>query len=136
MHRNLGCRMGGGVVKVVGSGGIGETPWFLFCLEKEYLTRYMLVTWVCGLELVIPYLFCQNSCENRKFLRFLVKSRFLLTLCILSVIVNISKISREHLHYDVIVTSYEDEWYFLVPIERGDPWLYIGSKHTGIGRLI
>ena len=39
------------------------------------------------------------------------------------------------LHYDVIVTSYEDIWYFLVSMESRDPYLYIGSKHKGIGRL-
>ena len=40
---------------------------------------------------------------------------------VMTVIVNISKISRVRLHYDIIVTSYEDGWYFfLVSMERGD----------------
>ena len=37
---------------------------------------------------------------------------FAYSLCILSVIVNIAKTQRARLHYDVIVTSYEDGWYF------------------------
>ena len=61
---------------------------------------------------------------------------FAYSLSILSVIVNISKISRARLHYDVIVTLYEDGWYFLVSMERGDPLLYVGSKHKGEGHSI
>ena len=68
---------------------------------------------VCRLELAFPYLFCQKSHENRMFLRsFGQKSIFAYILCILSVIVNIAKISRARLHYDVIATSYEGGWYF------------------------
>ena len=40
------------------------------------------------------------------------KSLVLYSLCILSVIVNIFKISRADLHYDIIVKSYEEGWYF------------------------
>ena len=53
---------------------------------------------------------------------FSQKSTFAYSLCIFSVIVNISKISRARLHYDVKVTPYEDEWYlFRYQMERGDP---------------
>ena len=68
---------------------------------------------VCGLELAFSYLFWQKSRENRMFLHFFSqKSIFAYSLCILSVIVNISKILRVRFHYDVIVTSYEDGGYF------------------------
>ena len=42
---------------------------------------------------------------------FRQKSIFAYSLCVLSVTVNIAKISKARLHYDVIVMSYEDGWY-------------------------
>ena len=42
------------------------------------------------------------------------------SLCILSVIVKLPKFHRAVIHYDVMETSYEDRWYFLVSNERRD----------------
>ena len=70
-------------------------------------------SWVCGLKFIaFPCLFCQNSRKNsmRHVLTiFSQKSILTYSLCILSMIENIS---RARLHYDVIVMSYEDGWYF------------------------
>ena len=48
----------------------------------------------------------------------------------LSVIVNIAEISGARLHYDVIVTSYEDGWYFFGTYGKRRPI----AIHKGIGR--
>ena len=81
--------------------------------ETKIFDKIYACNLVCGSELAFHYLFCQNSRENCMLLRFLSKNQFLpiLYLLILSAIVNISKISRARLHYEVIVTSYEDGWY-------------------------
>ena len=85
---------------------------------------------VCGLELAFSYLFWEKFSENRLFLRFLAKNRFF---PILFVYCQWLEILRTCLNYDVIVTLYEDGWYFLVSMERRDPELYICSKYKGIG---
>ena len=46
---------------------------------------------------------------------------FAYSLCVLLVIENIAKILLARLHLDVIVTPYEDWYYFLVSMERRDP---------------
>ena len=56
------------------------------------------------------------------FLRFFgQKTIFAYSLRLLSVIEIISQISRARLHYDVIVTSYEDGWYFFGINEKKRP---------------
>ena len=50
----------------------------------------------------------QKSCENSTFLRFLAKNRFLL---IFMNVFNTPKSARARWLYDVIVTSYEVQWY-------------------------
>ena len=90
---------------------------------------------VCGLELAFPYFFCQTSLDNCMFLRyFSQKSIFAFSLCILSMIVNIAKMSWARLHNDVLVTSYEDGWFWYQWKEETHSYNCIGSKCNGIGR--
>ena len=57
-----------------------------------------------------PVIFSNNLFRQLK----VAKSIFAYSLCILSMIVNIAKISRAHLHYDVRVTSEEIHSFILV----------------------
>ena len=79
----------------------------------------------CGLELVFPYLFChKNPWKLHVSTIFLAKNRFLPILCVYCQLF-LKFRGRAFFHFDIIVTSYEDGWYFLVSMERGVPKLYI-----------
>ena len=104
----------GGVVRVWGVvkdyvRGVGEIPWFLYCPFHNYFTRYMLQTCYVDENHHFLNIISQKSCENPMFLRFLAKNRFLL-IC-MYYIFNTSKFARARWLYDVIVTSYDVQWY-------------------------
>ena len=82
----------------------------------------MLVNWyICGLEISFPFLISYNPVKLHISTIFIPISTFTYFLCILSVIVNISKISRAQLHY-VMMTSCEHlRIPFSVSMEREDP---------------
>ena len=102
------CRMCRGVVKAFGRGGCRNSMiLILFYFYNISIWQDNACNLICGLELAFPYLFCQKARENRTLLYtiFQPKIDFSYSLCILSGIVNITRFSRAHFHYDVIVKT-------------------------------
>ena len=100
-----------GVIKENGRGGWWNPMTFYFV---HFLNIWQEICFKLPMYMKtsFPYmgggLFCQKSCENPMFLRFLAKNRFLL---IFMYIFNASKFLRARWLYDLTVTSYEVQWY-------------------------
>ena len=77
------------------------------------MTRFVLVPWFAAQKQHFLIYFANKFVKVASFFRFF-----------------------KRLQYDVIVTSHEDGWYFLLSMNRGNQQLWIGSKYKCIGNLI
>ena len=103
-----GCRlgMGGGSSKIMVGGGWWNARTFILSISWIFCKIYA-PNLLCRWELSLPNIISPKSCEIY-FYDFLAKNRFLL---IFTYIFNTSKFARARRLYDVIVTSYEVQWY-------------------------
>ena len=113
IHRNLGvsCRYGELSKALVEGEGWWNSMILILTITKIFDKIYACYL-ICRLEKALPCLFCQISHKELHVSTiFCQKSTFAYSLCKLSVIVNISKISRARFHYYVIQRRMVLFWY-------------------------